>query len=132
MSGATDYVDGQVGKALDFDGVDDYVNVADSGSLDIVDELTISTWIYGESYSPNTLILHKEPAYGLWYDWSGSAEDNGELQFMVRSNGAWNVCDSDFNPVSNQWYHLLGSYNSTTSTCKIYIDGKLKKSKTVS
>src|SRR3989338_5345117 len=34
---------GKIGQALDFDGVDDYVNVPDATSLD-VDSFTISTW----------------------------------------------------------------------------------------
>ena len=42
--GAT-WVDGKLGKALSFDGVDDYVEVLDSASLDITDKITIEAWI---------------------------------------------------------------------------------------
>jgi hypothetical protein len=42
--GAT-WVDGKVGKALSFDGVDDYVRVNDSSNFDITDAITIEAWI---------------------------------------------------------------------------------------
>jgi len=35
---------GQIGNAIDFDGIDDYVEVPDSNSLDIVDEITLVAW----------------------------------------------------------------------------------------
>ncbi len=35
------WVDGKFGKALEFDGVDDYVEVADDDTLDITDEITL-------------------------------------------------------------------------------------------
>jgi len=41
--GAT-WMDGKYGKALSFDGVDDYVEVADSASLDIT-RITVCLWI---------------------------------------------------------------------------------------
>jgi hypothetical protein len=40
------WTDGKFGYALRFDGIDDYVRVEDSPSLDIVDEITIEAWIY--------------------------------------------------------------------------------------
>src|SRR3989338_9509033 len=39
------WVDGKRGKALSFDGSNDYVNVASSTSLNITNAITISGWI---------------------------------------------------------------------------------------
>ena len=36
---------GQIDGALSFDGVDDYVDVSDSASLDITAEITIGAWV---------------------------------------------------------------------------------------
>ena len=36
---------GKVGGALEFDGVDDYVKIPDSSSLDIAEVITIEVWI---------------------------------------------------------------------------------------
>ncbi len=45
MDPATSWVAGKVGGALDFDGFNDYVQVADSASFDIASGITISAWI---------------------------------------------------------------------------------------
>jgi len=45
--GAT-WTDGKFGKALSFDGVDDYVEVPDSESLRITGDLTMIAWVYPE------------------------------------------------------------------------------------
>jgi hypothetical protein len=43
--------DGRFGRGLVFDGVDDYVEVANSDSLNITDEITISAWVKCEKNS---------------------------------------------------------------------------------
>jgi len=45
INGAT-WVDGKFGRALDFDGVDDYVEIPDDSSLDITEAITIEAWVY--------------------------------------------------------------------------------------
>ncbi|MFZ2148946.1 MAG: LamG domain-containing protein [Sedimentisphaerales bacterium] len=37
--------DGQIGGALEFDGIDDYVEVPDDRSFDITNEITVTAWI---------------------------------------------------------------------------------------
>ena len=49
------------GKALSFDGIDDYVNVADDASLDITDTITVEAWIY-----PRTQSTHEEDDGLAW------------------------------------------------------------------
>lgn len=44
VRGDPEWVDGKVGKALDFDGKDDYVEIPDSESLHITDEFTAIVW----------------------------------------------------------------------------------------
>ncbi|MHA2402198.1 MAG: DUF2341 domain-containing protein [Candidatus Kariarchaeaceae archaeon] len=44
--GVTQNATGQIDGADDFDGNDDYVEVSDSASLDITDEITIEAWVY--------------------------------------------------------------------------------------
>ena len=41
--------------------------------------------------------------------------------------GAWRVCDSDFTPKINTWYHIAATYNKSKSRCNFYVDGNLKK-----
>ncbi|NOQ56065.1 MAG: DUF2341 domain-containing protein, partial [Nanohaloarchaea archaeon] len=44
------YTSGQFGQALQFDGVDDYVSVPDSISLNIIDAVTLEVWIKPAMY----------------------------------------------------------------------------------
>lgn len=43
-----DLVTGQINGALELDGNDDYIGIADSGTLDITDDLSLSAWIRPE------------------------------------------------------------------------------------
>jgi len=77
------WVDGKYGKALSFDGVDDYVEVTDSDSLDLVDEFTISlrSYIESEKYSPLIIKGRENPAYDNYL----LLEDTGrgEMYFYI-------------------------------------------------
>ena len=61
FAGAPQWVgDGRFGKALKFDGVADYVAAPDSESLDINgDQLSLTGWINGESWSAANHIVRK-------------------------------------------------------------------------
>ena len=50
------WVDGKFGKALEFDGTDDAVEIPDSDSLNDVDDLTILAWVF----------LNREVTSGTW------------------------------------------------------------------
>src|SRR5919108_2173872 len=43
------WITGTFGAALSFDGIDDYVEVPHSDSLNLTRELTISAWIYNQA-----------------------------------------------------------------------------------
>ena len=45
IHGAT-WTTGISGKALSFDGIDDYIDCGNDASLDIADEITIEAWMY--------------------------------------------------------------------------------------
>ena len=111
------------------DGNSDYVNIPDSSSLDIIKSITVEAWVKGDRWSTNDIMLHKGGAYGLWYDWTGTSADNNEFQFMFYS-GSWRVCDSDFNPKINTWYHIVGSYDYDNNKCHFYVNGNLEKTRT--
>ena len=71
-SGCPTWVDGKFGKALRFDGIDDYVEAPDSPNLDLPTSYTISAWIYGTFQKPddnpwNVVVVKGWPDnYGLW------------------------------------------------------------------
>lgn len=110
---------------LSFDGVDDYVEVPHSSSLNISgSEITLEAWI-----KTNTLpsaagerwqILGKADAYAL------QIADGGGGKARVWLGPLTTYVQTDSPEISTGlWYHLVGVYDS--SSVKIYINGVLKK-----
>jgi len=56
------YTAGKVEQGLDFDGVNDYVQVADNSSLDITQSVTMEAWVKLSSYPSqwNVVRYHKQ------------------------------------------------------------------------
>jgi len=103
---------GQIEGAVEFDGVDDYLEVADSDSLDIASDLTISAWIY-----PRTLGANDQ---GRIVD---KASQDGTVGYVFRMNSASRIgmqqsgivggIDSSDNAIIlNAWNHVVGVVQS--------------------
>jgi len=132
MDPATDWVLGQVGIALDFDGVDDYVIKSNpSGIPNTNQPMTISLFVNPSSRSgiQNFVVINDIVGVG------GEATNAVQLgfdtteTFLAWKAGGATLVDSNFTPSVNTWYHLVYTYDGTTST--IYVDGVSKNTSTV-
>jgi len=113
---------GILGGALDFDGIDDFVDVPDDPSLDGMSALTLTGWVRtGESGIP---ILNK------FVFFSGTAADDsywlsvtqGGTAYFIYTIGTTVVAKmGTTNVADNSWHHVAGVY--TGSGGIIYIDG---------
>jgi prepilin-type N-terminal cleavage/methylation domain-containing protein len=138
IQGNTQWVDGKVGSALNFDtgtdGLGGYVQVPDSSALELTTAGTVESWIYADSLIPNqgAGIVHKgdaadfsDEAYSLQF-WTGNT-----IALLVDSSpGSYQLIQSTVNLVPGQWYHVVGTWDS--SGMRIYINGQLNNSNTVS
>ena len=124
FSGTEDYVDSTMGmgEALKFNGVDDYVSIADSPSLDAITDLTVELWlsptityeagiadyhVFVSKYGPKSFQFVYHPAGYLYlYVTNGIA---------VRS---WNLT-----LIAGEWYHLAATFDNATGKSYIYVDG---------
>jgi hypothetical protein len=110
------WVDGKFGKALSFDGVDDYVEIPLTDSLK-VRSVTIEAWVY----------LRKEPpaySYGLVGSFGVSKY---YLEYYPHEPAMWiRVGGTDYGisfyeSIVGKWSHLVGVY--TSGRFELWING---------
>ena len=101
----------------EFDGVDDYVEVADNSALDITDSLTVSAWINMRSY-PGGLhtIVSKDTNYEFHINSSGQV-----YWWWNDSSGTTRSITTAASIGLNQWYHVAIVYASGSQA--IYVNG---------
>ena len=117
----TAWKNGATGKfnySLNFDATDDYVSVTDTtGSiLDISSNITLSAWIYANSWVNYAGIMSKAVT-GRAY--SFEVANTGALRF--EGNG-FSSFDSTTTMSTDVWNHVVLTYNG--STFRYYINGK--------
>ena len=121
--------EGKFGHALKFDGVDDFIRVPDSPSLDGFDdgEITIEAWIKPvlgsrgsivNKYLYNRTIPINERVYEL------DVKSDGRIGFALSSNGTYAGTvwlTSEMKVKNNTWTHIAAV--SDGKTMKIFING---------
>jgi hypothetical protein len=135
-SGNTDpskaWVPGKFGTALSFDGVDDYVGVPNSASLNL-SEQTIEFWFTppsGSGYNWQFPYMRKNDATTRNYYIYG-ARPGEAIVYEIRdpSNNYHSLVGNKTNYEIGKWYHFAGTYKPTTGEWKIFINGQLDAQK---
>jgi parallel beta-helix repeat protein len=125
--GGAIWIDGKIGKALEFDGINDYVNVPDSNSLDITGKITLEAWIYPYTVTTMQVIVQKynysgPPYNGAYYLEVGGYGYNNKVLFGLSHNGYnFYYILSNTNIAANTWTHVAATSNGTHMI--IYING---------
>jgi hypothetical protein len=120
LNGAT-WADGLplLGKTLEFDGIDDYVQVPDAPSLDIPGPFTLICWIYPRSLPGGyKSFINKYFNYILQTTLSGTGL---RCAFDVVGGGAHAANSPAGTLTLNQWQHVAGVWDG--STIKVYKNG---------
>jgi hypothetical protein len=120
INGCT-WVDGNFGKALNFNGNDNFVLVSDSPSLSMTNNMTLVAWINPSNLTGISPALIRKGSQGgaditwFWYLRSGAQLD----MFSAAGEAA-----TTFNPAVGTWYHLATTLNESNVVTN-YINGAL-------
>ena len=120
LQGDTAWVDGYLGKALEFDGVDDFVDIQHDETLTVDNEVTVMAWINTERYiAPNgeawqgILSKSNSPRSYSFYTESSKA-----LHFSTAGYGGLSTPDVPL----NEWVHACAMVIGGTH--QYYINGE--------
>ena len=126
---------GNAGRAFDFDGVDDFISIPDSPSLNIGSQsFSLSIWAkvvsdpalpvsglisnYRGSSPPEFLTLwHVKQYNGLNQTWKFSTRDSNDQKIDLNS--------TDGSAVPGSWLHILGVRDKESKVTKLFVNGIL-------
>jgi hypothetical protein len=118
------------GSALSFDGVDDYVNIPHSESLNQTDAITVEFWVKAASVQPTPdqhfLIIDK--SHG-WVDYTGwlfqSDWGKQKLLWGFGDGSTWdNLVVTTSIITDDTWHHIAGTFDG--NEISVYVDGNLE------
>jgi len=118
--GSPQFVPGQQGQGIEFDGTGDYINAGSDSSLSLSSDFAISLWLNG-AMAQGDVILSKGSYNYLLYLYYRT--DSQRFNFYVSMSGTDIDTWTTFAPSADTWYHLVFVYNDSTKTAKGYING---------
>ncbi len=126
LVGDPQWVDGKFGEALEFNGVEDYVDCGNGESLDITQTITVMGWV------------KPDEALGLdgWQRFASRGEYNtgwmigitnaGKPDLTITNAGGGFVTMYGKTTLElGRWYHIAGVVDSSTRQVYIYFNGTL-------
>jgi hypothetical protein len=127
VSGASWTSAGKHGGALSFDGIDDWVTIADSPALDLTAAMTLEAWVRPTSLVGWSCVLMKEFDSDLSYSLYANDNNDQPGTWLASEFGTTNSSAPDQLP-PDQWTHLAATFDD--STAKLYVNGTLEATQT--
>ncbi|MCP4257122.1 MAG: hypothetical protein GY774_06300 [Planctomycetes bacterium] len=122
LVGDPNFVEGQVGMALDLDGVDDVVEL---GKIDVAGGITLAAWIKADDFEINDarIITKANEWSGDNHWWMLSTISETSLRFRLKTDEGPSTATLISNPAleTGVWAHVVTSWDG--SMMRIYKDG---------
>ncbi len=125
MDANTDWVDGRVGTALDFDGSDDYVSIAENDDLKMGSgDFTLSVWVKSSAADDTrTVIWYGSLKRYLIRITNGAESDDvsNKALFEIDDNTTAKKIEGDVTVADGTWHHIAAVRDG--NTMRLYVDG---------
>lgn len=121
QSGAFNTVYGKFNRAGNFDGSNDYINVADDAKLRITRDLTLAMWVYPEHIDSNQTFIYKDHNH----EFELFVRSNTQLRFRHGDGEAESITLSSPLLSENTWAHIAMVRDYSEQQIHWYIDGQL-------
>ena len=122
LEGGAAFAAGEVGQAFSFNGTNSYVEVPDSPTLRLTNELTIEFWVRRQDLQANDAIIEKGG------DWTGGVQNYGvtltgtqygnDLAFLFAGGTRHSISITDLN-----WHHIAVVARNGDADPTFYVDG---------
>ena len=109
------------GKCLEFDGVDDYVDVSYTG-FPIFTSLTTEFWIKSNTENVTKSIFSRYGSVGIQqfgFFWN----TGNKIQFFINGGGSGGYVQSNQILESDIYYHVVGVFNGINKNHQLFING---------
>jgi len=118
------WVSGRLGTALEFDGIDDLVDV----SSDVLPRTAFSVafWFNAKAPFGSTTRMDLVAFKGVFIRNDERSQYGSNLAFTVYDNRRYPTVNPTFVPSSDRWYHLAATYDG--KSIRLYLNGKLSAS----
>jgi hypothetical protein len=117
----------QVGAALAFDGVDDYVDLGNSPYLyGSNSSITVELWVYMSSWVNGQTIMQNTSSFTTVIVYGGYeiSTASGNLNAYLHRNGTFGVVSTPLSGISSGWHHIALTFDGRYT--KLYVDAVLK------
>ena len=115
-------------RGLDFDMVSQqHVDFGDTTVFDGATELTISAWIKKIDTSADAIVAKYAWTGGSQRSFRMTTKTDGFIELGIWKDGGstnWKAINSSTAITVNQWHHVVGTWNGTSDSYNVYIDGE--------
>ena len=132
MNTSTCWVNGKSGKALSFDGTNDYVAAPSSSNLNVTGGVTVEAWIKLNAVSKDQKIVGRRDGSAGGYLLGVYSNNKVEFEIRNATNTAYLNRNTSGGTVltAGQWYRVVGVYSDTDNYLATYVNGQLDREMT--
>jgi hypothetical protein len=133
------WTSGKIGTALSFNGSSTSVLI-NKGVLNTASSYSVAAWVQLSDLGNWSTAVSQDGSnisgFFLQYTSPAAPGDGGKFAFSVVSSdstsGTSVRATSPFSPIAHTWYHLVGVYDAGSNQIKLYVNGALVGTRSVS